>query len=194
MRKIFLLTTLLVTTSALAFSGLVGGIAGGHKSKNYSGGADAIGVHFNGKSADSGEAEEAGCPSEKQCGDYCCQGDTVCNKDTNECCSEELNHCCPANQSIYKQPWGAPDCCDGVIYCGLTDVVGECISPNQCCPNGRTLHGPLERDNGEKEYWCCPNGQNPYCFHKFSYGCSYSCCNGTVSPGTGTDGADECLE
>ena len=65
MRKILLLGTIFVATSALAFSGLVGGISGGPKSKSYSGGADAIGVHFNGKPTDSGEAEntdEHGCP------------------------------------------------------------------------------------------------------------------------------------
>ena len=194
MRKIFLTTTILLTAGpALAFGGV---FSHGSKSTTYKGGVDAIGVHFGGekKTADS-QPEEGTCPAEKQCGEYCCGHDNVCkqNPDSGEyqCCNDRI--CCDAKEIAYCTApdcsWGPPpSCCNGEVYCPL-----DTCSAYQCCPTGNKLYGPLERDNGENEYVCCAENQKPYCWRKFSYGCSYSCCDGTVSPGTGLDGADECL-
>ena len=169
MRKILLLGTMLgVAGTALAFGGVFNH---GSKSTTYKGGVDAIGVHFGGekKTADS-QPEEETCPAEKQCGETCCGHDNVCNKETNECCTSDLDWCCNAPQVAYKTPWNSKECCNGVMYSPRAPYY-------YCCPEGSIVHGPLECYDGET-YYCCPNGEEPYCMRDFGYGCSgYGCYN-----------------
>ena len=178
MRKILLLGTIFVATSALAFSGVFGGGSGSSKQATYSGGADAIGVHFNGKPADSQPEEtEETCPPEKQCGDYCCQGDNVCNKETNECCSEALDYCCPANQGVYSTYRGywAGACCDGTIYIAGYDSYND-YNYYYCCPTGNKVY-TLTSESGKIYELCCSGDKEPYCIgwdvngECASYGC-----------------------
>ena len=131
---------LLVSTSVLA----LGGGGHGHKSSTYKGGVDAIGVHFNSSATQDSDQSQETCPPQKQCGDYCCQGDNVCKQETQECCSESLNYCCPAGQSAYKHPGhGGPGCCNGELFCGVHDANGSCISVTDCCPPDKTVYGSL---------------------------------------------------
>ena len=215
MKKIFLLGTMLgVASAALAFGGVFGG--GGHKSTTYKGGVDAIGVHFGGekKKAATEDKEvpvicedpqvlneatnECECPAEKQCGDYCCQGDNVCKQDPDsgelQCCSERLNYCCPNNQGVYSTY--RAECCSGKLYCTARDTDGNCIGEYQCCSAENKVFGPLERTNGEQIYKCCESEDLIYCSSKHSYGCNWNCCSfgsaGVIYKGQGMDGADLC--
>ena len=174
--KIILMgTTLLMASTALAFGGMFG--SSGHKSTTYKGGVDAIGVHFGGeKETTDSQPEESGCPAEKQCGDYCCQGDNVCHQDADsgeyQCCSEEWGHCCSSNQSAYYVSGpGWLKCCDGKLYCHIMDFDGNCVS---------------------YAYSCCEAGQTIYLHANLSYGYSYHCCAGKVYTKKGIDGADLC--
>ncbi len=197
MRKILLFgLVIIVATSVFAFGG--GGKS--RKASIYRGtGVDSINVHINGKDSDS---EKETCAAEKQCGDYCCQGDNVCKHDSStgelQCCDPSLEYCCPSGTSVYVPPWGK-QCCDGTLACGHADEEGNCLNASWmfCCPPGSTLYGPFENVFPATTDFisiCCAAGQKPYCMEKFYYGCNYRCCDGTISPGTGVDGADECLE
>ena len=184
MRKIFLTTTILfIASSALAFSGLVGGGSGsGSKSATYTGGVNAIGVHFNGRKSSSQpqEAEET-CPVDKKCGTGCCQGDNVCHQNESgeyECCNEDLSHCCPTNQGVYQtyysdnlgNSYPMNTCCNGSLYCSSRNTNGECTSDyNHCCENGKV-----------------------YKYGSFPYGDAYQCCYDTLYKGIGINGTDLC--
>ncbi len=165
MKKVLLFgSAILVATSVLAFGG--GGKS--RQSSIYRGtGVDSIGIHFNGKDGDSpGET----CPAEKQCGDYCCQGDNVCNKETNQCCNESIPLCCNANQTatrIYGPEY--PICCDGVPYCKTVDPDGNCAYDYNICCSGE-----------------------PYVMHRFSYGDNYGCCQGILYKNALPDGGGVC--
>ena len=173
MRKYLLLGTIFVATSALAFSGVFGGGSGSSKQATYSGGVDAIGVHFNGKPADSEATEpvtceapyilnestnECECPVEKQCGEYCCGGDNVCNKETQECCSEALDYCCPSGQTASRMNngGGALTCCPGIVYDGFVKSDG---TPRYdfsfCCLEGEVYLKGIDNYNGDTLYQCC---------------------------------------
>ncbi len=162
--KVFLaiFLALIVASSAFAFGG--GGKS--RKSSVYRGtGVDSIGIHFNGKGGDSEEESEETCPAEKQCGDYCCQGDNICQKNEAgefQCCNEKTGHCCVDNQSAYKTPWTSNSCCSGSLYCYGRNEDGTCrYDWFACCPSTYELH-------------------NDYC------------CNGKIFIGAGVDGADMC--
>ena len=195
MKKLFLLGTMLgVASVALAFGGMFNH---GSKSTIYKGGVDAIGVHFGGekKTADS-EPKKETCPAEKQCGDYCCQGDNVCqaNSETGElqCCSEELDHCCPSGSvafAAYRGFW-QKECCSGKIYTTGSQFDGR--DDYRCCPAGRIVHGPLDLLDDIKTYYCCAEGEQVYIRGKFYYGNAWDCCNGNVYEGKGLDGGDLC--
>ncbi len=201
MKKVLLFgTAILVATSVLAFGGHGGK---SRKTSVYRGtGVDSIGVHVDSKD---GGSEKETCPTEKQCGDYCCQLDNVCkqNAETDEyqCCREDLGHCCSGNQNAYLDydysmgpPRPVNSCCDGELYCSARDIEGNCIYSSSCCPKGKTVHGPFERLDGERQYLCCKNEEVSYCVYKASYGCHYFCCNGTVHKEAGLDGADLCCK
>ena len=181
MSKMFMFGLLFVTTSALAFSGLVGGGSSSHKEHVYKGGVDAIGIHFNGKPADSQGGEET-CPGGTQCGDGCCQGDNVCHQDTEsgeyQCCSEELNYCCPINQAVYPAPWDKSRglCCDGTVFCKRYDSEGNC-KYYECCEVGKqVLPEKYDTPNGEKMKVCCPPGATGYCSVEDCDGQGPICC------------------
>ena len=177
MKKIFLLGTMLgVASAALAFGGMFNH---GSKSTTYKGGVDAIGVHFGGekKTSDS-QPEEPTCPAEKQCGDYCCQGDNVCKQETGECCSEELNYCCPSGQTPYcsntdcqPQPW----CCSGKVYCEVPRTDGSCAQSSCCNETGKEV--VCNQLFGFDACSCCPQGQKAY-LHFLGY--YTTCCVGEV--------------
>ncbi len=169
MKKILLFgTVILMATSVLAFGG------GGGKSRKasvYRGtGVDSIGVHFNGKGDDSGKET---CSAEKQCGDYCCKEDNVCNENETgefQCCNESI--CCPADQTAFVAPWGSAGCCAGETYCSSRDTDGNCIHDGAVC---------------------CTDG-GVYIYNKVSNGTQYSCCRGKIYKGYGLDGSDLCCQ
>ena len=186
MKKILMFGTMLsVASAALAFGGVFGG--GGHKSTTYKGGVDAIGVHFGGekKTSDSQpEEEEETCPPEKQCGDYCCQGDNVCNTGSGEpqCCGylDYIYHCCNSGSN----PWchqhfsygcGVTDCCEGIVY----KNVGMDNS-DLCCTENTTLScAQHDNDNTCLIGNCCAGNATSTCTEYNTTGkCILSqCCN-----------------
>ncbi len=192
MKKVLLFgTAILVATSVFAFGG------GGGKSRKasvYRGtGIDSIGVHFNGKDDDSGKET---CSDGIKCGSGCCYGDNVCKQNESgeyQCCSEELNHCCPISGGAYRifRGYWETTCCAGKLFCSYKDAEDNCTSTS-CCPTGGKVYGPYERDDGTKEYLCCDG--EPYINGKFSYGDQYMCCSngGKVYKEKGVDGADLC--
>ena len=106
MKKVLLLGTVLIATTALAF----GGHGSGRKSTAFTSGVDAIGVHFNGKKCPSwqelvdnecmdkcaegykrdieGACVEI-CPEERQCGETCCGEGNICI-DGDKCCNKSM--------------------------------------------------------------------------------------------------------
>ena len=115
----------------------------------------------------------------------------MCNKETNECCSEELNHCCPSGKTAYFAPWHANDCCTGEVYCAMNDATGNCYSPYvwYCCAPGKKIIPLPVRSDGMQGFACCADDETPYYYRGSS-----ACCSGTLSPGTGPSGEDECLQ
>ena len=162
MRKFLLFGTMLgVASAALAFGGMFNH---GNKSTTYKGGVDAIGVHFGGekKTADS-EPKEETCPAEKQCGDYCCQGDNVCKQDPDsgeyQCCSDYLHVCCPTNQTATL--WNFPRCCSETPYCRGRDAEGNCtVLFWECCAEGYVIEGDFVFSDGTRPYECCENADD----------------------------------
>ena len=180
MKKVFLLGTMLgVAATALAFGGV---FSHGSKSSTYKGGVDAIGVHFGGekKTADS-QPEEETCPAEKQCGDYCCQGDNVCNTESGEpqCCNEYK--CCAANEAAYcLVPNCAggppPQCCTGTMYCPSRNANGSCGS-YACCPAGQQVSCVEKDSNGAcRQSACCGSDETAYCSKKYDGICQTAAC------------------
>ena len=138
-----------------------------------------------------GKCKEA-CPEERQCGDYCCQGDNVCNKETNECCNEALDYCCPSNQTA-TQDHGTNSCCSGTPFCQVQDYEGNCLwNSYNCCPEGGEVY--LEQNNGiPVVYQCCLGEVFPGKGH-FGNGSALCCSDGKTAKCATTDESGACLE
>ncbi len=148
----------------------------------------------------------------------CCPQDQniLCaNEDENGVCL--MAACCNKGYTLYcnyrdRGRCGAPGCCDGTVYenmgnssggdlcchkgeaayCSRRDIDGNCTE-YRCGPENCNISCTEEYENGVCERsMCCEQGSTAYCANRFSYGCVYDCCNGTVYKGKGRDGADVC--
>ena len=92
----------------------------------------------------------------KQCGEG-----LVLNKETNECCSEELGHCCPIGQIPHDLPYPPfKSCCNGELYCTPRNNDGSCPGGYSfCCPQGKKVLSIAPEEYGAliSEH-CCPAG------------------------------------
>ena len=194
MRQLFLTTTLLVAAGVATNAFAFGGIGLGLKSNSHkSSGVDAIGVHINGKGKadiDITDGDSEICPPERQCGDYCCGYDNVCNKETGQCCNSKL--CCAANESAFCDSvacsFGGAECCAGPLYCYWT-ADGVCDA-YRCCPAPSIVFKNKGLDGADL---CCEQGTEPSCIeYNGDNSCKTSVCCASGLQATGDPEDPQC--
>ena len=166
MRKILLFgTALCVATSALAFGGIFGGGSGSSKQVTYSGGADAIGVHFNGN--------PVVCPenSENIDGICKCVEGYVANDEgacvANQCLEFVETDCAKACDPVTGEISYATLCHDDAHYC---NEAHECINPcdeaeYNDCQTCTPIEGAAQINNKPNDTRCpdTPSTNNYIC-------------------------------
>ena len=165
MRKLLLLGTVFVATSAMAFSGVFGGGGGGGRKSS---GVDSIGVHVNGKDKANIDIRSCNSETEELLGNECCPKTLIyTDNDTTKCCSLEgyavqdgkCKKQCGEGLVLNEETNDCEDACPAERQCG--DV---------CCGQWNVCHPELNvccmdaYEDWEEEWMdaCCPAGSPGY--------------------------------